>query len=900
MRPDTTASYNSDTHPFGVDISQLSVVELFEQTARRYPDHVGVRCEGRGLTYAELDRAANRLAHAILECAQGDEPVALLFEHDIPAIIAIWGALKAAKPYLPFTPLSPVERIKQRLEHAQTRLIITDNRCLALAESVAGMLQQPRRVTILNLDTLDQSLPDTSPGLALSPDSVVYVSYTSGSTGQPKGVIKRHLNVLYSAIKEIQDMHLSHDDRYSMFFSYSFGASNTGIFGAPLAGATLNLYDLRQNSLTNMATWLQEEQITILYTVPTVLRHLCHQLSDRLTLPDLRLIILGGESLTRHDLDLFKQYFPKSSKLINKLALSEAGALARYVIDHDTPVSTAVVPVGYPYPGRHIALVDEHGQEVGVNQLGEIVVTSRYMSPGYWRRPDLTQAAFEPDPDGGEERTFRTGDLGYFLPDGSLVHVGRKDRQIKIRGYRVETVEVEVVLMDLAAVQEAVVTAYDDHLGEKRLAAYVVPHEGESISIGDLRNAVTKTLPDYMVPSAFITLDGLPLTATGKVDRGALPAPTRMRPDLDVPLIPPRDDFETRLAGIWQELLGVTLVGVKDGFLDLGGHSLLATKLIAEIEKEFGKRISLATLSRVSTIEQIAVLLGEEREQPPARSLVTLAAGGVSPPLYLIHPRGGHLLRYHHLVRLLAGDQPIFGLQALGLDGKTAPLTSIEEMAAHYVREIHDVQPEGPYYLCGFSLGGMIAFEVARQLDAQGQAVALLAMIDTLTPAPPLKKIENQIRDAGESADRYRGIVGSALKKDLGHLRRLTAREFLPHVWSRVRHIWYWQVQNRIQQARYKRNPEQATTWPPEKRVRWACSAAKGKYVARPYSGKITLFKATQHKKSYIAPQLLWGKLAQGGIEVIEVPGTHRSILEEPGVRVLAEKLKQALAQARD
>ena len=396
----------------------------------------------------------------------------------------------------------------------------------------------------------------------------------------------------------------------------------------------------------------------------------------------------------------------------------------------------ALPPIGRPIANTRIYLLDPYGEPVPVGVAGELHIGGVGVAHGYWNRPELTAERFIPDPFGADRGAclYKTGDLARYRADGEIEFLGRLDEQVKIRGYRVEPGEISAALGQHPDVRESVVVARDDGTGSKFLVAYVVARAGRTPPTFELRSFLKGKIPDYMIPSAFVAMESLPLTPSGKVDRRALPAPGPERPELERPFLPPRDPSELELARIWERAFRLERIGVDDDFFELGGHSLIAGRVFAEIRKSFGKDLPPTILLRAPTIGQLATFLGGEYESLEWTSLVPIQREGTHPPLFCMHAGAGTILYYHDLARVLGPEQPVYGLQAQGIYGERPPHAEIEEMAAHYLREIRTVQPEGPYYLAGFCFGGLLAFAVALRLRREGSEVALLASFDGGSP----------------------------------------------------------------------------------------------------------------------------------------------------------------------
>lgn len=584
---------------------ERSIPERFEQMVRMYPERLAVKTSSHQLTYEGLNSAANRVAHAIIDRAGREpEPIALLVEHDVRAIIALVGILKSGKFYVPLDPLFPNARTAYMLDDCQARLLMTTTDRMSHAADLAQS-----RLEVLNIDGLDPKFSTENPHLPIAPDSLAYLLYTSGSSGQPKGVTENHRNLLHEIMRLTNDFHICRQDRITLLNSLSFSGSARSVYGSLLNGASLFPYDIRERGPARLASWLIEEAITIYRSSPTVFRQLAETLTGQERFPALRLITTAGEPALQRDVELYQKHFSENCIFVNGLRITETGSVRHYFIDKETEVSGPTVPVGYPMQDMQILVLDDGGREVPCHEVGEIAVRSRYLSSGYWRRPALTQATFLPDPSGGDERTYLTGDLGVMQSDGCLTHLGRKDSQMKVRGQRIEPAEIEEALLTLDAVKEVVVTVRDVGPDQQCLMAYIVPAPQSAPTPSALRRALAERLPDAMIPSKYVVLEALPLTPTGKVDRRALPAPDTARPALDSPLVKPRTPIEAKLIAIWADVLGLDEVGIHDSFLELGGHSLLATKLIARVIDVFAVELPLRALFEAPTVAEIAVVI---------------------------------------------------------------------------------------------------------------------------------------------------------------------------------------------------------------------------------------------------------------------------------------------------
>ncbi|MBI1295983.1 AMP-binding protein [bacterium] len=581
----------------GADFDQ-SVAAMFEAQAVRSARRCAVKTSTRALSYAELNGLANQIAHMLLAtCASPIQTVALCFEIGAPLVTAMVAITKLGRCQVVLDPKAPPERNAYILDDAQVNVILTDQESLGEANRYAT----PQRL-ILNVDKLDPHASTENLGLSIAPEQIVRLIYTSGSTGQPKGVGHRQRNLLYELLKISNVIHLSQEDRQLLHSRNGFGA----IFRSLLSGATVYPFDIKRQGFLALAQWMAQEEITILQTVPTVMHHFTGTLEGNRTFPHLRLVILSGEALYRQQAAQAIKRFP-GSILMNTLGSQESYYYRVYFIDHNISFPDERVAVGYALPGSEVQLVDNEGKPVVAGEIGEIKVISRYLAAGYWRKPELTATRFLEDPTDSEGRHFLTGDLGQMLPDGQLLYWGRKDYQIKVRGFQVDVNDVEKALHNVHGIDAAAVTVATDNDGATRLIAYIATSpSAATMTASSLRRQLTLILPEYMIPSVFVFLEALPITAMGKVNRQALPTPTSARPQLDVPIVAPRTPTETIITQIWCDVLGLDKIGVEDDFLDLGGHSLQASQIVVRVLEHFQVELPSFVLFEASTVVEMA------------------------------------------------------------------------------------------------------------------------------------------------------------------------------------------------------------------------------------------------------------------------------------------------------
>jgi amino acid adenylation domain-containing protein len=592
---------------FRAEEIEHSIPERFEKIAKRYADRIAVKSKYHVLTYRELDRSSSVLARAILEHAgRGHHSIALLLDNDAPMISAILGTLKTGHICVPLDPSFPISRLSSMLKDSEAELIVSDNRHRALVSELAKDGQ-----SFLNVDELAGKETEDTIFLSIEPQRVAYILYTSGSTSEPKGVMQSHRNVLHKAMTQTNTFRISVEDRLTLLYSCSFAASVRCIFCALLNGASLFPYDVKTEGITNLSGWICDEGITVYFSVPAIFRNLIETLEENEILPSVRLLYLGSDIVRKKDIELFRAHFSKESILVNSMAATETGTILQNFIGHETNVSGDIVPVGWADRGRDVFLIDNEARKVGIGAVGEIVVRDQYLSPGYWRRPALTQTKFVSDPDGGGSQIYLTGDLGRMRCDGSFEHLGRKDFLTKIGGLWTDPAAVERSLMALKNVRAASVSTRENCKGVKSLVAYVVPAKDVPVTVEALRRELRASLADYAIPSKFVFLDALPLTPTGKVDPSALPDPGDLRPDLATRFAPSRTAIEADLEKIWTEVLSLDRIGIHDNFFDLGGHSLAATRVVSRVMKKFQLEMPLQSLFQSPTVAQMAAVIAE-------------------------------------------------------------------------------------------------------------------------------------------------------------------------------------------------------------------------------------------------------------------------------------------------
>jgi len=711
---------------FPASAVEQSIVARFEEQARKHSQKTAVECAAGSLTYEQLDRAASQLAAAIVKLRGTEsEPVALLVSHGIPQIVAILGALKAGKIYVPLDPAYPAARNAVVLNDLRPKLIVCDERHHRMAAHIAAGAQ------VLNMSELAGDTHEGTLDIAIEPDRPAVIIYTSGSTGKPNGLVHSHRNVLHATLKYTNNMHISPDDRLLLLYSCAFIGSVADIFSALLNGATLLPYDLKRQGIGALAEWMKEKQVTLYQSVPTLFRRFAATLKPNEKFDaTLRAIRLGGEPVMPHDVTLYRTHFHSDCVFAVSLASTEILGIRLYFVDPDDLPRGPRVPVGYALQDTEVLLVDDDGKPTPQGQVGEMVIRSPYLALGYWGDSERTKAVFLDDPQRPGTRLYHSRDLGLVHQDGCLEFLGRKDWQVKIRGHRIEIAEVESALLAVPGVKEAAVIAQETESGEHRLLAYIVPVPGIEQTVSGLRAALIEQLPEHMTPAAFVLLSALPTTPTGKVDRQSLPAPAPSRPALATAFVVPRNALEVALVDIWRDCLNVTPIGVRDDFFELGGDSVIALDMALRVEETFGRPIPQQALLASRTVEHLAQYLLQKDESSFERPLVEIRHGSGRPLFFLHGEFNGAGLFCIPLARHL-NDIGLVAVHPHGACGDLVPAT-IEQMAADRLRDIRNMQPSGPYRLAGHCNGALVAWAIGEQLREQGETVELLAIL-----APP-------------------------------------------------------------------------------------------------------------------------------------------------------------------
>jgi amino acid adenylation domain-containing protein len=859
--------------------------EWIEAQAERTPDAVAVTCDGRSLTYRELNIRANQLAHHLRQLGvRANVIVAVCAERSIEMVIGLYGILKAGGAYVPLDPGFPRDRLAFMAADAGLTLIVT-------TEALRHLVPEARCASVCLDSDWDRIRVQSwdNPERLGTVDDIAYVLYTSGSTGKPKGVEIPH-RALANFLRSMRaEPGCTERDVLLAVTTLSFDIAGLELYLPLIAGGRVVLASQMVAADGHRLRELLEAcGATLMQATPATWRMLIEAGWEGT--PGLT-ALCGGEGLPR---ELAGQLLERTAALWNMYGPTETTIWSS--IQRIRP-DDCEITIGRPIANTEFYVLDPHRQPLPIGVPGELYIGGQGLARGYRNQPALTADRFVPHPFSTEAgaRLYRTGDLCRYRADGQVVHLGRLDHQVKLRGFRIELGEIEAALDQHPAVQQSVVVARTGAGGstDTFLAAYVVAQPGGMPPVGELRRFLQEKLPDYMVPSAFVRMDVLPLTPNGKVDRRALPEPDVSREALESPYVAPRTPTEETLAGIWKEVLKVEQVGVHDNFFDLGGHSLSAVRLIAEVEKQLGIRLPLSTLFvDGATIGEQSKLVQRGRVAAHRWTpIVPLQPGGSRPPFFLVHGIGGEVLSFSALVRRLGPDQGFFGLQA---DTGIGPafFSNVKDVASRYLDAVCSKVTSGPYRIGGYCSGGVIAYEMAQQLRAAGRDVALLVMLDTAAPdghgSGPLT-----LRAAPQLV---RNIMYWPVDDDF---LASGPRAQLARLGGKLR-LWRsraWALLRREQETVDIRDRFGLYLYPESSReVLEAHARMLAEYRPRPYAGTVTLLRSRTTGFTYVcaAPDLGWRALA-ADVDVRVVRGAHDTILREPWVAELAAALDAAL-----
>ena len=839
----------------------------FERQAALTPDNIAVVMDEGSVSYRGLDTMAGRIAAGLGRMRDTHRPVALMLPEGPLLYAAMLAAAKANRIFVPLELTTPESWLSNIVSNSGIAHILTDRSTFAAAEKLAGP-----DVTVLAAEDLQRNADSQLCASSASDSAPAYVIYTSGSTGRPKGVAISNRGALHRVLTRTERSRIKPGDRLAHLRSSGFVAGITNVFATLLNGATVLPFDVSKYGFRKLASWLVAQEITSFTITSSLLRTWLASLPEDCKFPKLRVVAVGSEPLYAADLACIAQHLVGDWLLVHSCGTTETGAFASGVFGPKSSIEQGILPVGKTLPGYEVLLEKEDRSIAASGEVGEIIVKSAFLALGYWKEPALTASAFLAE---GDACIYRTGDLGRWRKDGNLEHLGRKDRKVKLRGYTIELYEVECGLLAIAGIRDAVVILHKDDPENSRLVAYVAASKDIANPTGQwLRSELAKRLPLYMVPADIVFLDALPLTGRGKVDRSALPPPPDPAENRCKASRGPSGEREHRLAAIWQEVLKIPNIGADDDFYELGGTSLQALLIFARIATTFGRDFPPTRMIQAATIARQAELLLGDSGASAAQTLVPFRTEGSAAPLFIVHGVFGDIMFGRELVRGLKSDRPVYGVQPPPLDGTHLVPRKMEDIAAAYLAEIRKVQPNGPYFLAGYSFGGTAALEMAQQLTRAGERVAFLGMIDT--------DYDGRYEVAGEQA----------VSRIARHMHQMRRQNMLAYLGKRVLNtLGYYAAMARetAQQLPNELRSLFGRPIPYEERApcyRRIYLRASFRYTPRPYPGSIAICArkgaAEWHRER-------WRPIALGGLTVRETPANHFDIVWPPYSTMVAE-----------
>ena len=867
--------------------------ELFEEQVRRSPQARAVVFEEEELSYGELNARANRLAHYLRELGvKPDERVAICVERGFEMIVGLLAVLKAGGGYVPLDSGSARERLKYMLEDSGARLVLTSRSLSPMIREVAGP-----EVLLMEAEEWHRYSSEDPP-VSIEPAQLAYVIYTSGSTGRPKGVGVEHRQLVNYVRAIGERLQIEAGMRLGLVSTYAADLGYTMIFPALCYGGCLDVVDAgRVLDASKLEEHFSRHPADYLKIVPSHLWALLNSSEGSGLLPR-RWLILGGEASSWDLIQRVKQR-GAGCQVLNHYGPTETtvGVLTYDTTQNDGgPQVGGMVPIGRPLRNGKVYVLDSELNPVGVGVSGEIYIGGAGVARGYLKRAELTAEKFLANPYSVEAggRMYRTGDLGRFLENGNIEFLGRKDHQVKIRGFRVELGEIEAALVEHPKIRQAVVLVREDEPGDKRLVAYVVAdqeaEEGDSgnkkagLRISELREHMLGKLPEYMVPSAHVELEKLPLTHNGKIDRKALPQPDRDIPEEEY--VGPQDATQETLCRLWQDVLRRDRVGIHDNFFKIGGHSLLAVQLTSRVRSAFAIEMPLSVLFATPTVARMAKHIAAANGHEGPRSsqvLVSIQSQGSRVPFFCVHAVGGQVISYAELSQEMGLEQPFYGLQSPPANFSPESDISIEQMATLYNREIRSVQPVGPYLLSGWSMGGLVAWEMAQQLMKEGETMGLLALMDTTPPSGYL--------EADDRADEISMLARFAL--DMSRLVGKDPRPLVEQFFQADAQDQWKMVQETLTSYGVLAPKTAHAEMTALLNVFTRNALAMNNYSLHPSDQSVVFFRASETPERF---SKLWTKWSGGGIQFHLVPGDHFTMLRRPNVRIIAETLQRYIS----
>jgi len=846
------------------------------KTVDQYGDKEFIVTPRDSITFREANQRANVICAALQKVMAGKigRGVGLFIKKPCVIIPAMMGVLKSRNYFVPLDVSYSVSALHYLFENAGIKILLTVTAYLEQARSLAG-----NEISVINLDDLDYTLVINDPVITYSPDDTVQILFTSGSTGKPKGAIENYRYLARAAFLQSASHAHEPNDRFLRLSTFTFSGPHIGVFTGLVMGYTLCFYDIKDDGLAGLPAWIHEQKITNFHSTPILLRNLVSILPPGEIFPDVVTFHFGAERRLHSDIQVIRKYFPNVKRIQMGFSSTETQSVCSAVFPIDYDFGQKDLPSGFLHKDIKVFIWDETGKPLPRGEEGEIVVYSDALVRGYINNPELTRKKFTPDPDHPGWQYYKTGDWGKIRSDGQLVHLGRIDNMVKIRGIRIELDSIETCMLSYSGIVQVAFRAFEDQKGNKRLASYFVAEKGAQVAITDLRKHLAERLPLQQLPHYLVELDEFPFTANGKIILEQLPLPGMMRPPLANEYVPATDELEKQLVTIWEEQIGINGIGVTDDFFEVGGDSLIGALLFAAVEEILGKNLPVSTLLTVPTVRKQAELIRTGNIAQSFSPIIPINTSGDHAPLFFIPGKGGYPTRIRHLAKKIDPRTPVFALQDLIGNRREKVSRSVETIAAYYLTEIRKLYPHGPYILIGESSGGKIAYEMAQQLRKANEKISLLAMLDTSND------------EMGHRVYREMSRIHYYAMLSKKHLSILLKSDWQ----GRLDYFKFYQengvkkIKRFYEKSSTKSKKEFGVALPEDVIQREIASRQMmKKYQVLQYPGQVILFKATRGETSK-NPTNGWDKVTLGELIVHPLDCYHGSILFEPAVSKVAE-----------
>jgi amino acid adenylation domain-containing protein len=867
-------------NPFTKDDLLRDYWGLVDTAIDRFGSKEFIVTKNGSVTFHKAVTRAELIRHYLLKATtQKQIGVGIFLQDPREVIPCMIGVLKAGNYFIVMDVSFPAITLKEMMHDAEIKVILTTNLYISVIQPLVD-----DSVKVINIDQIDDSATVENLPVEYSPEDFVQVMFTSGSTGKPKGAIEDYRYLVRAVHVKLETYEFNDDDKILQLSSFTFSGHHTFVFTALLVGLTICYHPVKVEGFSTLADWMKEKGITIFTSTPTTFRSLASVLTPQDTFPLVHTFYLGGDKRLRNDILIMKRHFPNVKWVRINYSGTEMQTVASSLVPIETVLAHELVPSGKPCDDLRVYIWDTNGKELPQGQEGEIVIYGDGLARGYINNPELSSKKFIQDTQHTNWQYLKTGDLGKFLPDGQLMHLGRIDNMVKIKGVRIEMDSIENRVLSYPGVIHAASKVFDDGKGIKRLVMYYTAENGIHIPVADLRRHLSEIIPMQQIPSYFISMEKLPLTPTGKVDHEKLPFPSLTRPPLDYPYTSPSSKTEHDLVAIWEEQIGVTGIGVMDDFFDIGGDSLLGAIIFVEIEKILGISLPVSTLLTAQNIRDLAKIIDGKTSFERNSPIIAINPYGGKTPIFFIPGKGGFPTRISHLARWLDPEFPLYAFQnPVGISG-VSEFKSIEQIASVFENSLSQITSDAECILIGESLGGKIAYEIAQQMARSGKHMPIVFLLDTYNDKetkPDFYQDRNKWLYYRMIAKKHAFIwlrSNWTGKKEYLKFYRETFRESFSEFFNRWKRKQKTAI-NRIMPEKHRI-------------IENNLIEISRNYTIKPYAGKIVLVIALRGSKDS-ANAHGWDKVGIKDLVIEPLDCYHGSMLFEPAVSELAEIIQK-------